>query len=134
VNRSVVRAPITLRLPFEATSVSVARQRLKTWMSDIDGSRDSIEDARVVISELVANAVRHARPLSDGSLLVTWTLEDDGVQVSVTDGGAATRPRALETSPSSLSGRGMAIVEVLAHKWWTEQSDTRSTVHALVDV
>jgi serine/threonine-protein kinase RsbW len=135
VSRSSVRAPITLRLPFEARSVSVARQRLKSWMSDIEGgSRDSIEDARVVISELVANAVRHARPLSDGNLLVTWTLEGDGVQVSVTDGGSATRPRALETSSSALSGRGMAIVEVLAHTWWTEESDSRSTVHALIEV
>ena len=66
--------------------------RLKTWMNDVGGSGEAVEDARVVISELVANSVRHAQPLSDGQILVSWTLEDRGLQLSVTDGGSGTRP------------------------------------------
>ena len=63
---NAVRTPETMRLPFCPASVSVARHRLKSWMSDLGGSNEAIEDARVVISELVANSVRHAQPLADG--------------------------------------------------------------------
>ncbi len=129
---NAVRTPETMRLPFSPSSVSVARHRLKSWMSDLGGSNEAIEDARVVISELVANSVRHAQPLADGHILVALSPEDDAVQVSVTDGGGGTRPRNVHASTSALAGRGMAIVEVLSEKWWTERSGSRSTVHALL--
>jgi anti-sigma regulatory factor (Ser/Thr protein kinase) len=103
-------------------------------MLDNGGSPEAIEDARIIISELVANAVRHARPLTDGSVLVAWTLEGDGIQVSVTDGGATTRPRNVHAAPTALAGRGMAIVEALANQWWTEDTQSRSTVHAHLSV
>lgn len=129
---SSVHAPMTMRLPFAATSVSVARQRLKSWMLEHGGDQESIEDARVIISELVANSVRHAQPLSDGSILVSWTLEPDGIKVTVTDGGSGTRPRNVHAPSSALAGRGMAIVEMLAQRWWAERSGSRSSVHALL--
>jgi anti-sigma regulatory factor (Ser/Thr protein kinase) len=94
--------------------------------------REVIEDGRVVISELVANSVRHAKPLSDGTILVTWGRDRRGVRISVTDGGSTSRPRALQASASAVSGRGMAIVEALAQDWWTEHTRTRSTIHALL--
>lgn len=132
VATSSVRAPITMRLPFTPASVSVARLRLKTWMNELGGSGEAVEDARVVISELVANSVRHAQPLTDGRIHVTWTLEDRGLQLSVTDGGSGTRPRTVNAPSSALTGRGMAIVEILADEWWTERTAARSTVHALL--
>ena len=129
---SSVHAPMTMRLPFAATSVSVARQRLKSWMLEHGADQESIEDARVIISELVANSVRHAQPLSDGSILVSWTLEPDGIEVTVTDGGSGTRPRNVHAPSSALAGRGMAIVEMPAQRWWAERSGSRSSVHALL--
>lgn len=132
VNSSSVRSQVTIRLPFAASSVSVARARLKEWLRDNGGSSEAVEDARVVISELVANCVRHARPLSDGNLLVTWVVVPRGIELSVTDGGGGTRPRAVPASSSALAGRGMAIVSTLALDWWTERSTSRSTVVALL--
>lgn len=130
---SRVDAPITMRLPFSASAVSVARQRLKTWLTDHGEAQEVVEDARLVMSELVANAVRHARPLSDGSILVSWAPDGDGVHLSVTDGGGQTRPHSVHAAPSALTGRGMAIVDVLSRRWWTEQTSCRSTVHALLE-
>jgi serine/threonine-protein kinase RsbW len=127
-------APVTLRVPFAASSVATARQQLKRWMADRGSSREHIEDARVIVSELVANSVRHAQPMSDGNILISWTEERQGLRLSVTDGGSATRPRKLNASSSALAGRGMAIVESLAVAWWTEQSRSRSTVHAVLSI
>jgi serine/threonine-protein kinase RsbW len=134
VASSAVHAPITMRLPFAPTSVSVARQRLQAWMNQIGGSGEAVEDARVVISELVANSVRHARPLSNGEILVAWAMAERGIELSVTDGGSGTRPRNVHAPSSALAGRGMAIVECLAQDWWTERDGSRSTVHARLKV
>jgi anti-sigma regulatory factor (Ser/Thr protein kinase) len=127
-----VRAPVTTRLPFSPTSVSVARRKLKAWLTDIGGSCETVEDARVVVSELVANSVRHAKPLPDGNILVSWTLDHDGVQLSVTDGGSSSRPRNVHAPVSALAGRGMSIVEVLSKRWWTECTTSRCTVHVVL--
>ena len=125
-------APVSMRVPFAASSVSHARQQLKRWMAEAGSSADHIEDARVVISELVGNAVRHAQPLSDGTILVTWSPTRRGLELSVTDGGSPTRPRTVNAPSSALAGRGMTIVETLASKWWAEQTRSRCTVHAIL--
>jgi serine/threonine-protein kinase RsbW len=128
------RAPVTLRVPFAASSVSIARQKLKTWLVDAGVRRDAIDDARVVISELVANSVRHAQALPDGDIVVSWHMTDQGLQISVTDGGSGTRPRKVNAPSSALAGRGMAIVETLAESWWADRTRSKSTVHALLAV
>lgn len=126
------RAPVTVRVPFAASSVSDARNRLQEWMRQTGCSQDVIEDGRVVLSELVGNAVRHATPLPDGTILVTWAPDGDGIRISVTDGGSSSRPRTLQAPASAVSGRGMTIVEALASRWWSEQTRNRSTIHAVL--
>jgi serine/threonine-protein kinase RsbW len=125
-------APVTVRVPFAASSVATARRELKAWMRAEGCSRDMIEDGRVVLSELVGNSVRHATPLSDGNILITWGRDRSGIRISVTDGGSSSRPRTLNAPTSALSGRGMAIVEALAQEWWSEHTRSRSTIHALL--
>lgn len=128
------RAPVTMRVPFAASSVAVARQRLKTWMSDGGSETEHIEDARIVISELVANSIRHAQPLPDGSLLLHWEAAERGLELTVTDGGSGTRPRKVHAPSSALAGRGMAIVDSLALTWWSDNSRSRSTMHAILAI
>jgi len=123
-----------MRLPCVPASVSAARRGLQDWLRGLGGSTESIEDARVVISELVANSVRHARPLPDGSILVAWQARGDVVDISVTDGGSDTRPRNVKASSSAADGRGMAIIDVLTDEWWIDRTATRSTVHAVISI
>ena len=123
---------MTLRVPFAASSVAVARQKLRTWLVDAGSPADVIDDARIVISELVANSVRHAQPLPSGDILITWQIAKDGLEISVSDGGSGTRPRKVHAASSALAGRGMAIVESLAVSWWSDHSRSRSTVHAVL--
>lgn len=123
---------MTVRVPFAASSVAVARTQLKAWLRAEGFPREVIEDGRVVVSELVANSVRHAKPLADGTILITWGRDRGGVRISVTDGGSTSRPRTVQASASAVSGRGMAIVEALAQDWWSEHTRTRSTIHAVL--
>ncbi len=128
------RAPVAIRVPFTASSVSLARHRLKAWLEDLGTPPDTVDDARIVISELVGNSVRHAQPLPEGDILVSWQMEPRGLLVSVTDGGSGTRPRTVHAPSSALAGRGLAIVETLTVTWWAEKKRARSTVYAIVDI
>ena len=127
-------APMDMHVPFAASSVRVARQRLRGWLAAQHISAERIEEARVVLSELVGNAVRHARPLSDGTLQIVWGLDGGALRLSVTDGGGAGRPHTVHASTSAVSGRGMLIVDRLADSWWVDQSGRRTTVHALLQL
>lgn len=127
-------ARVTMRVPFAASSVSDVRRDLRAWMRDHCTRAERIEDARVVVSELVGNSVRHAQPLPDGCLLVTWSVVADSLELSVTDGGSPTSPHAVDAPVSATSGRGMSIVETLVDEWWLEDKPSRSTVHTRLDL
>lgn len=121
-------------LPFRASSVRVARGRLSSDLRDQGARGPMVEDAQLVVSELVANALRHASPLSDGRLSVCWRLVHGSVLVSVSDGGSLTRPRAQTPTATALGGRGLAIVETLSDRWWVEQGVHGTTVSAVIGV
>jgi serine/threonine-protein kinase RsbW len=120
---------VSIRVPSAASSVAVVRRDLRRWMRRRGAPAHRIDDARVVVSELVANSVRHARPMADGCILVAWSAHDADMVLSVTDGGAPTEPHRIDAPVSALSGRGMAIVDSLAVEWWLERAPARATVH-----
>lgn len=123
-----------LHLPFSAESARVAREQLVRWLHSVETHDEIRENARLVVSELVGNAVRHARPLADGTMHVTWGREPQGLAIAVSDGGARTEPHLVDAAVSDVSGRGMAIVETLASRWWVETTRARTTVHAVLPV
>ena len=73
-----------------------------------------VEDMRLVVSELAANAVAHAQtPFS-----VTLSSANGLVLLAIQDGSAAAPVRSA-SDVMDVSGRGLMIVEVLSHKWGT---------------
>jgi hypothetical protein len=84
------------------------------------GAAESVvDDAVLILSELLSNACRHARPLSqDESVRASWNRGGDGeLTISVTDGGGPTRPLPRTPSISARGGRGLAIIGALARDW-----------------
>ncbi|MDQ2796988.1 MAG: ATP-binding protein [Actinomycetota bacterium] len=79
-----------------------------------------IEDAELLVSELVSNAVRYGRP----AIMVIITLEPPLVGVSVRDEGEMI-PSASPTSvpTSAVSGRGLVIVDRLSSAWGVTPAD-----------
>jgi serine/threonine-protein kinase RsbW len=128
----VANDPMALTLPFNAESAAVARQELVEWMHSLTARDDASDDARLVVSELVGNAIRHARPLADGTMHVAWVAGPTGLDIAVSDGGALTTPEKVDAGVSDLAGRGLAIVETLAARWWVESSRSCTTVHAVL--
>ncbi|MCO5970293.1 ATP-binding protein [Actinoallomurus sp. WRP6H-15] len=92
------------------------------------------DDAAVIISELISNALRHARPLPSGDIRVSWTHEGELIQLAVSDGGSMTEPRRTRAALSSLGGRGLSIVEALSDKWGVSHEAETTTVWAKLRV
>lgn len=123
---------VNLRVPFKAPSASVVRTELRDWLREKGFSGETVDDARVVVSELVGNSVRHAAPLPVNDIVVSWCVDDGDLVISVSDGGSGTSPHLVEASRSAISGRGLGIVEALAQQWWVEDRRGETTVHVRI--
>ena len=77
----------------------------------------------LAVSELASNAVLHART----PFIVLVERIDDGVRVSVSDSDP-TLPRVRQVDPSTITGRGMAIVEALSRSLEVQPSPGGETV------
>ena len=120
----------TLRVPWRATSVALVRKALVDDLEAREVSAAVIDEAEIVVSELVSNYIRHARPLADGNLRVHWKVKSGVVEVEVTDGGSESTPRPAPRTIWAPSGRGLRIVRSLAHEWGVSEDRSGSTVWA----
>ncbi len=111
-------------LPFVPASVRAARQLLAADAASAGVHEPERADALVVVSELVGNALRHARPLDGGTVRVMWRVLPEEVEVAVADGGSPTAPRADRPPFAALSGRGLGIVDALSETWGVEGAGT----------
>ncbi|MGJ5752927.1 PAS domain S-box-containing protein [Streptomyces puniciscabiei] len=107
-----------------ATARSFVRDTLQGW-----GFADIVDDAVVLTSELVTNAVVHAGTHADVLCLRT----EDGVRIEVSDryperevplqGAAATMG-----SPDREGGRGLQLCAALATRWGVDYTPTHKNV------
>lgn len=103
-------------VPYSLGSVALVRRRL------VDGlagrvPEDVVDDAALVVSELVANALRHGAPLSGHSLQVGWDVSADGVRLSVADGGRGPQGGIPDVGFDCEGGRGLFLVDALSGSW-----------------
>jgi anti-sigma regulatory factor (Ser/Thr protein kinase) len=136
-----------MAVPHGPASVGTARRRLRRELTAHRIPESVIDDAALILSELLSNACRHARPLSDGpevpesadhgdgagdgQVEVGWEVSGDGVlTVRVTDGGGPTRPRRSSPSLTARGGRGLGIVGLLAADWGIADAPGKVTVWA----
>lgn len=125
----------TVLLPHASSSVRTARRKLAEALAESHVASTVADDAVLILSELLSNALRHARPLASGDVRVAWRLAPDGLlEVEVTDGGGPTRPQQSTPSISARGGRGLDIISALAGDWGVRVSPTESTVWAVLAV
>lgn len=120
-----------LLLPHTPSSVAVARRRLVDELVSRHVPDWVVEDAALVVSELMGNALRHARPLRSGRVRVSWRLVNERLQIAVSDGGSSTTtPRPSRRASAAVGGRGLGIVEHIADEWGVHHECDATTVWA----
>lgn len=121
-----------LPVPFSRGAARTARAELATALRASSVGQSVIDDALVVLSELVTNAVRHATPGPGGHVGVEFALEPQRLWLRVTDGGR--REDGRMHMHESVGGRGLSIVAALADSWDFERHETGTTVTAVLDL
>jgi anti-sigma regulatory factor (Ser/Thr protein kinase) len=104
-------------------SVRKARGFTADVLAD-DGVEASVTEVAVLlVSELVTNAVVHAR----GPICLTVHTDAHWVRIEVED-PVHRRPVLRAATLDALDGRGLLVVDKLATDWGTEQRATRKVV------
>lgn len=99
-------------------SVPMARRAVQAWLVDRDVPGSVIERARLVVTELADNAVRHART----AFSVRVAVDGDRVVLEVADGDGR-HPVVHRPDPDAVSGRGLWLVSRLSDRWGVEPRD-----------
>ncbi|GAB3012845.1 SpoIIE family protein phosphatase [Streptomyces pseudoechinosporeus] len=112
----------TWRLAPEPIEVSraraVVREQLHEW-----GLNSLVDQAELMVNELVANAVRHA-----GSRRIELRLVRGDTLLCEVDDDDHMLPTLLSTGPYDEYGRGLRVVSRLAREWGTSRSASGKTV------
>ncbi|HEY6798897.1 MAG TPA: ATP-binding SpoIIE family protein phosphatase [Kineosporiaceae bacterium] len=124
--------------PAHPRSASLAR----AWLSDLfqiwttAGHAEvppatARDEARLLLTELVANAVRHG----DGALGVRLRLRDQRLRIEVADvGERMPAPSGPDVAADAPGGRGLRLVETLADSWGTDLDEHGKVVWCELDL
>jgi anti-sigma regulatory factor (Ser/Thr protein kinase) len=117
-----------LALPADRTAPRRARALLHEAATDWGVADELYHDAAMVVTELVANAVDHARTAST----LTLGFDDSGLSIAVRDGNTGLVPRPRPVDPTAPRGRGLQMVEALAVSWGVTVQPDGKTVWAVL--
>jgi anti-sigma regulatory factor (Ser/Thr protein kinase) len=108
------------RLDLEVPATSGMLSGVRAALTELPLSARALDDARLLLSELVANSMRHARLGPKDTIRVTAEVEHGRLRIDVVDGGRGGIPvlaGAIRPRPSAESGWGLYLVETLSSRW-----------------
>ncbi|HEY1514815.1 MAG TPA: ATP-binding protein [Solirubrobacteraceae bacterium] len=106
-------------LPHTDAAPGIARRSLTAWLTPVLESEE-LEVARLLVSELVTNAVVHGR----GDVTLQAQFDDDRLLVEVIDEGGGFERTMRQHDFASIGGRGLAIVDTAASRWGIHEGTT----------
>jgi two-component sensor histidine kinase len=115
----------SLELPVDSGTPKVAR----TAVAEHFGGESRCGDLLLCVSEVVTNAIRHARTPAK----MTVTRLRDLVRVEVLDASAA-MPALQPVDMQAASGRGLQIVDRLSRRWGSEHTEHGKVVWFELDL
>ena len=108
----VVGAQLDIRLPASERAPEIARRVVvERFGGELDPRQ--LEDARLLASELVTNAVIHGR----GPVGLTALLDENRLMIEVVDQGDGFEREVREQGLQAVGGNGLNIVDALASRW-----------------
>ena len=95
---------------------SIARALISRWL-DGRGGAQLDDDARLLVSELVTNSVRHADQSAGAPLLITASALDGLVRVEVNDEGHGLVRARTPDRDNDGGGFGLHLVDLISTRW-----------------
>jgi hypothetical protein len=117
--------PVAIELPLEPQSAGRARSAIASLRPSLDAS--SFDEMRLLVSELVADAIAAESPPQDAAVSLRAQVMDDVTRVAVRFEGLAMRirPRKPELGDP---GWGLYLVQRLAARWGARHDDESTSV------
>jgi anti-sigma regulatory factor (Ser/Thr protein kinase) len=112
----------TTHLPPVPESVPAARHFATDAVIDL-GADEKLAETELLVSELATNAVLHAAT----PMRVTVRCNGGNLRVEVRDDDP-TVPEPRQPDPLAPGGRGIMLVELLAHRWGVNSNERGKTV------
>jgi anti-sigma regulatory factor (Ser/Thr protein kinase) len=106
---------VDVELENNPEAAAAARLALDRLTGSVPASR--LRDLRLLVSELVTNAVRHAGLARGDHIRLVVVVRERRVRVEVHDPGQGFTPRAPSPDPARASGWGLYLVDELADRW-----------------
>ena len=103
------------RRVFPGAGSQVGRARL--FVGDVLDGCPVADDAVLLTSELVTNAIAHTASGMGGKVIVTVYRADTRVRVDVKDDGSDQAPVVHPVGEDRESGFGLGLVELMADRW-----------------
>ena len=116
-------ALVKRQLPAHPRSAREARQATRALLHT-SGLEQFADDAALLVTELVSNAVRHAHT----SVEVAVSLLPGAIRVEVSDSDPGSTVARVAVSEDAEGGRGLAIVQSLANRWGVSTHPAGKTV------
>ncbi|MFJ6620119.1 ATP-binding protein [Kitasatospora sp. NPDC091335] len=104
-------------LPKQYKSAGAARRLLRTFLAGHPGSERFVDSGELVLGELVANAVLHAKTPPGRLVLVRFDLQPESLRIEVHDADASRPSLSHSTAEFEETGRGLLLVSLLASDW-----------------
>ena len=106
---------LSVRFNRGPTAASAARNALLALDTRVEGP--VLDDIRLLVSELVTNAVRHADGPQGGEVALDVTIESSRVRVEVADPGLGFEPQPRDDEMNRPGGWGLYLVDRIADRW-----------------
>ena len=119
---------LSVDLPPEPSSATRARTLTRERLEE-SCSRDTLETVALLVTELVTNAILHART----PLQLTLELRPGCVRIAVED-ESNEQPAVRHYESDAVTGRGLALVEQLASSWGVDVTPSGKVVWCEVPV
>jgi anti-sigma regulatory factor (Ser/Thr protein kinase) len=112
---------LSLELPTEPDSIPRARRAIEEVGPTVDDL--TMLNLRLLVSELVTNAVRHVPADQAAAIRLSVQRTEDVVRVEVADRGPGFTPQPNADVKDRASGWGLNILAKVADRWGVENDD-----------
>jgi anti-sigma regulatory factor (Ser/Thr protein kinase) len=117
----------TVVLPADPASTRGGRRHVAARCREHQVPQGVADEAVLITSELVTNAVLHGRSAVAVTVVVTTTAAGGVLRVAVDDDNSR-HPAVKEEDAAALDGRGLHIVDALADRWGVSDRGVGKTV------
>ena len=115
VSPAEVMMELKLKLPGAPLAAAAARSVVERLGDHVPG--DMLDNARLLISELVTNAVLHGGARAGGDVRVRILTTAQSIRFEVCDGGRGFQAEHPHLEQDQIGGWGLYLVDQLADRW-----------------